>query len=373
MRIEGLTMSEPNARYAAATQDQYRYTEADCNASVHVSKAYLIHHGPDRNYRPALKLVGELRALSPSDETLPYGIETVTFPPGTGQRVEGVYEFDDSQLIELVTKGYFHDSFTVPSIMQDNDYELPLKADFIVLPPQSQQDVPVVFTELHGPCALQLDEERSEYRFSEFFEPVLIAQPDGSLVPPHQAQSGPVYRDGELDDVLADMRLDEVEQVHNLEDQPGPAQGAQAEEEDDFTRALAETRAELDADIEEYQRQAREVDPTEAIYRERVASDASDWLQDAQPETEPVAEETPEAVDQEPAPEQDDDVLDLNLDEEEDELGVAPIALSVEEEISHQRSAREREDDEAGTRRQVRLRNEGAEGREDRDAERGLE
>ena len=65
-------------------------------------------------------------------------------------------------------------------------------------------------------------------------------------------------------------------------------------------------------------------------------------------------------------------MLDLNLDEEEDELGVAPIALSVEEEISHQRSARERED-EAGTRRQVRLRNEGAEGREDRDAERGLE
>lgn len=364
MKIEGLTMSEPNARYAIQTQDQYRYTEAPCEARVHVDTAYLIHHGPDRNHRPALKLVGELRGLSLHSDELPYGIEEITYPPGTGQRIEGVYEFTDNQLVDLVSKGYFQESFSVPPVMQGNTYELPLSADVIVLAPQGLDDVPVVFTEIHDPCSLQLTEETSEYDFAQYFEPVLEREADGTLVQRGAGRTGPIHGDGQIDNVLADLDLSDVVQYENLEER-GAEVAAEQATADEFLQELEKTRAEVDAEVAAYQLQLREEDPTEAFYRDKVASQAADWTQDAS-EQEDEAEGSLAEEKVEVAEAEDEDTISFDDLDEEHDLGPAPIALTPEEEYSRGN------EDSPRSRRDLRLRHEDASSEIDRDQDHGL-
>ncbi|WP_328530197.1 hypothetical protein OG984_03150 [Nocardioides sp. NBC_00368] len=137
-----------------------------------VEEMTLGHHGPDRNHRPYLHLSGELRSVRPVDGTWAYGIKEVVYSPGLGERVDAFYEFDDTQLGELVTKGYFLPGFSLPKEIIGIEWELPATVDTLVVAPDpagAETDIPLVFLEVRDLNGLEVTMASSGYDVAAYF------------------------------------------------------------------------------------------------------------------------------------------------------------------------------------------------------------
>jgi hypothetical protein len=202
-------------------------TGAPVETVVQMERVSIEHHGSEKNYRPLLHLTGELLSILPS-EALPHGVEEVTFRAGLGPTVDAFYEFDDAQLGQLVSKGYFTEGFQAPSTMAGIPWELPTTIDALVLSPEHEDDTPVVFVNIHGQTELALDFENSGYDLAEYFENQLTAevQQERAL---ESAQGIVPTRSGEINDLFAaeEFKLPEAGELRDAAARfPGLGQSA---------------------------------------------------------------------------------------------------------------------------------------------------
>lgn len=331
-KIEGTTLETPNIHHAVLTQDQHRYTDVPCDARVTPLSVYMTHHGPDLNYRPMLKIIGELRGVNLIEDSLPYGLDEIAFRPGDGQRVEAIYEFTDEQLSDLTDKGYFRKGFAVPEQVSTAEYILPAQGTIVVLPPQGPQDVPVAVVTLENPCGLRINEATSGYDLAEYFEDSPV--PQAAREEAALTSEGPVYDDTRINNIIREEDLDDIvyEGSGPSESNFDPEEGKAAET--DFDKELAEATAEYQDSVSAYEAERRERDPNTERYDEVVGQD---WIQEAQDDLPDPADQTSlsEGVgDLEKQKEEDSiTLLDLSETEEDEEISVAPVPLSISEEL----------------------------------------
>ena len=267
MRTAGLMMNDVWADRALRERgvQAHRYDGLDAQIGVLVDSVELKHRGKEENYRPYLHVVGELRSITPA-EPLPYGITQVTYSHGQGEKVDAFYEFDDEQLVALAAKGYFSPSFTVPDQLTGIEWELPARADALVLTPSGDQaDAPVVFMNVHRIADLEIDLASTEYDLAAYFAD---RSKDGhGPVESVVDQRGLRARSDAINSLFSEDELDLVAQAENL--QRPEAQQPAAE---GVTAQLLAVEAEITAEREQYQAELERTEGTpEHLYHQRVA------------------------------------------------------------------------------------------------------
>ncbi|MCB5280372.1 hypothetical protein [Arthrobacter sp. ES1] len=355
MKVAGMKMTDPWASRVLRNKgvETELVSGAPVETVVQMERVDIEHHGPEKNYRPLLHLTGELVSILPA-EALPHGVEEVTFRSGLGPTVDAFYEFDDAQLGQLVSKGYFTEGFQAPSSMAGIPWELPTTIDALVLRPEQEGDTPVVFVTIHGQTELALDFENSGYDLAEYFENQLTAeaQQERAL---EGGQGIVPTRSGEINDLFAadEFRLPDAGELRDAAARfPGRAKPSSGDypvvrasifedlmaEFGDKLPAVPDTAVTAGETVEPEDLAAQpaepEVDAAEAIYRERIVPGVAKAL--ALPgETVSDAEalkleESMAAVtgagDPSEAPASEPGLLDLY--EEEEELDVVPVATA---------------------------------------------
>ena len=320
---------------------------------VQMERVTIEHHGSEKNYRPLLHLTGELVSILPA-EALPHGVEEVTFRAGLGPTVDAFYEFDDSQLGQLVSKGYFTEGFEAPSTMAGIPWELPTTIDALILAPEHEHDTPVVFVTIHGQTELALDIENSGYDLADYFENQLTpeAQQERAL---EGARGIVPTRSGEINDLFAaeEFRLPDAGELRDAAARfPGLAKQSPGDypvvrasifenlmaEFRDKLPALAESEDTADEHMEPEDQSAQPADPdvdsAEAIYRERIVPGVAKALElpgatvpgTGLPQREDAMTAVTDSADTTEAPVAEPGLLDLY--EEEEELDVVPVATT---------------------------------------------
>lgn len=326
MQIAGMKMSSPWATRALRNKDMYveQATGVGAESEVQMERISFIHSGESSNYRPMLHLVGELRSLIP-DEPLPYGVDVITFDTGTGPIIDAFYEFDDEQLMQLVSKGYFTEGFQPPGNLVGIPWTLPVSIDASIIVPEYMDDAPVVFIEVHGQTELALDMENSGYDVAAYFENQLTAEAVAEQLA-QAVQNGPNYSAEGQENLFdgEDFVAPNARQVAEAEARFASEEGSRRsttgfpvvanslfeELMAEFEEKRAEEAALAAAEPEQF-----DPDTVEGLYQAHVAA--------VEPEH-PVVEELEEPA-LEPVP-VDTNEDELDLGSEDEELGIKPIS-----------------------------------------------
>lgn len=327
MKVAGIDMTDP---WAARVQrnDQVelaRATDVPVETVVLMHRVSFEHHGAEKNYRPLLHLTGELQSIRPN-EALPFGVNEVTFRSGLGPMMDAFYEFNDAQLAELVSKGYFTEGFEPPSDMEGIPWELPTTIDALVVAPETEGDAPVVFVTIHGQTALALNFENSQYDLAEYFANQLTPEIQEELAQ-QSAQAQVPTSSGVLPDLFADVQFTEPnaaelnDSAHRL-GSLAPQQvtgGYPVVRESIFEDLLAEMNEKNRAEEAQLAAEPAQLDPEsiEGIYQDLIAPEAPKPVTDTD-------EVVPDPETMQPAGH---DFSEIALADEEDDFGVAPIAL----------------------------------------------
>lgn len=237
MEIAPLRMDDPASvrfKYSSST-DAQMMREVPTEIAVAMERVEILHHGEERNYRPYLHLTGKIEEIMPEVE-LPYGASKLPFKPGTGPRMDAFYEFTDAQLAELVAKGYFTEDFEVPAQMSQITWDLPGKADYLVVAPEHMEDLPVVFVGVHDRSALTLTEASSEYDLHNYFPD--YSKPEEQFEAEVEFQKAAEYQ-GQLRDLFADEQFD-VPDVAETERVQPVAQQQERLDDSSFEKLLAD-------------------------------------------------------------------------------------------------------------------------------------
>lgn len=280
MKIAPLKMTDP--WYSRVTNDGRADAQmlrgVPCDVLVQMDMIEIGHHGSELNYRPYLHLKGQLTEVHP-DVELPYGITELPFRASAGGTKDSFYEFTDDQLSELAAKGYFTERFRVPEAMVGITWELPSKADFLVVAPASMDDPPLVFVGLHDQNTQVLHEADSGYRLADHF-------PDYSVEAPTQERAqekihGARTRGDQINDLFFGEDLPEGPDRYETTapDRSGQEDELSAVPSGVFDRLMLELRAERER--EEAARTAGvDYDPRspEALWRDGVAPGVADVL-----------------------------------------------------------------------------------------------
>ncbi|MFJ5740095.1 hypothetical protein [Streptomyces microflavus] len=323
MRTAGLPMNDVWAHRVLRERgvETYRLEGVTAQLGVMVESLDLKHRGKEENYRPYLHITGELRSVTPP-KTLPFGISQLTYSPGQGEKVDAFYEFDDQQLVVLAGKGYFTSRFAVPEQVTGIEWELSATADMLVLAPsgaQTEDDTPVVFTQIHGIGGLEIDRESSGYDLAGYFTdhsgdgvPQVEAVVDERRLKAHSDAIDSLFTDDELG-------LDS-ESRHIV---AAPVSQA-APVVDGMSARLQQIEAEIAAEQEQYRTERASTEgTTENLYRERVAAP----LHRAEEQKAPLA---PPAPDREARADLHRD-SDLELEEQETRRREAKPVASLDE------------------------------------------
>lgn len=341
MKVAGMKMTNPWAsrvlRNRGVTCE--RVMGAPVETVVVMESVTFEHHGPGKNYRPLLHLTGELRSILPA-ESLPHGIDEITYRAGLGPTVDAFYEFDDVQLAELVSKGYFTEGFEPPSDrMSGIPWELPTTIDALILAPEDEADTPVVFVTIHGQTGLALDAKNSGYDLAGYFENQLGEEAENERATAVAKQETPALAGG-----ITDIFAEEDFLAHDATRFAGPLTEP-AEATGDFPTVRASifdelmsefkdvlpvtdarpAEAAVEAEIEAAPEPEAEADPMDSIYRDRIAPGVAKALSLGSEAEDPavldaVEADTVQSDDREP--------VMLDLSGEVEELTVAPIAVA---------------------------------------------
>ena len=353
MKVAGIKMTDPWASRAMRNKrvETELVTGAPVETVVQMERVSIEHHGSEKNYRPLLHLTGELLSILPS-EALPHGVEEVTFRPGLGPMVDAFYEFDDAQLGQLVSKGYFTEGFQAPSSMAGIPWELPTTIDALVLSPEHEDDTPVVFVNIHGQTELALNMENSGYNLAEYFENQLAPEVQRESAVENAPGVVPT-RSGEINDLFAndEFQAPGAGELRDTADRlsalghaaVGDYPVVRASIFEDLMAELGDKLAvrtesvEPAADGEETEQYVPEEslpDHAEALYLERIGPGVAEALARAgeavaDPEVPNLEETLAAATETFEAPTAEPGLLDLYEDSEEsEELGVVPVATA---------------------------------------------
>ncbi|MGW5927734.1 hypothetical protein ACWF2L_15995 [Streptomyces anulatus] len=272
MRTAGLPMNDVWAHRVMRERgvETYRLEGVVAELGVMVESLDLKHRGKEENYRPYLHMTGELRSVTPA-EALPFGISQVTYSPGQGEKVDAFYEFDDQQLVLLTSKGYFTSGFAVPEQVTGIEWELPATADMLVLVPsgaQTEDDVPVVFTQIHDIGGLETDLESSGYDLAGYF-----ADHSKNGAPRAEAvvdARGLKARSDAINSLFTADELGLDTEVKQVVGAPAPEAAPVV---DGMSSRLQQIEAEIAAEREQCQTERASTEgTTENLYRERVAA-----------------------------------------------------------------------------------------------------
>ncbi|MFG3403795.1 hypothetical protein [Streptomyces sp. NPDC048142] len=272
MRTAGLTMNDVWAHRVLRERgvETYRLEGVTAELGVMVESLDLKHRGKEENYRPYLHMTGELRSVTPA-KALPFGISQVTYSPGQGEKVDAFYEFDDQQLVVLASKGYFTSGFPVPEQVTGIEWELPATADMLVLAPsgaQTEDDTPVVFTQIHGIGGLEIDLESSGYDLAGYF-----ADHSKDGVPRTEAVVDARGLKARSDAINSLFTEDELGLDTEVKQIVGASAPEAAPVVDGMSSRLQQIEAEIAAEREQYQTERASTEgTTENLYRERVAA-----------------------------------------------------------------------------------------------------
>ncbi|MFJ2662595.1 hypothetical protein [Arthrobacter koreensis] len=343
MKVAGISMMDPWASRVLRAKgvETVQVTGAPVETVVYMERVAIEHHGQERNYRPLLHLTGELRSIIP-DEALPFGVQEVTFRESLGPVVDAYYEFDDAQLAELVTKGYFTEGFEPPSTMAGIPWDLPTTIDALILAPEHEGDTPVVFVTVHGQTELALDAENSGYKLAEYFENRLTPELAEERELHSAAQAVPTHS-GEFRDLFEGEEFTAPDPQHIS----GGARGSDAAEgfpvvrSKIFEELLAEFRNKLPAEPDPVSEQEEapveatpEPDDMAELYQRRIVPGVDRALS--------LPGDGPDSPDQSgvQGPDTESPAFEaLDLSEPEDELGVAPLTIAPAAEESWQPDA----------------------------------
>ena len=101
------------------------------------------------------------------DGAQPFPFDEVMFDPNMPPSISVDYEFSVEQQQDLVAKGYFTESFTLPQEPYLVDLEFKTALDAKVLPPEDDNDIPIVVVDTTPAAYITTDFERSEYDMVE--------------------------------------------------------------------------------------------------------------------------------------------------------------------------------------------------------------
>lgn len=344
MKVAGMKMTNPWASRVLRNRgvDCERVMDAPVETVVVMESVTFEHHGPGKNYRPLLHLTGELRSIRPA-ESLPHGIDEITFRAGLAPTVDAFYEFDDVQLAELVGKGYFTEGFEPPSDrMAGIPWELPTTIDALILAPESHDDTPVVFVTIHGQTGLALDAKNSGYDLAVYFENQLGTEAENERAAAAAKQATPALAGGVKDIFASEEFLahDATRSAGLFEEAEGISGDFPTVRASIFDELMSEFKdvlpvaepqpVDVDADPEPEHapEQESEDDPLDSIYRDRIAPGVAKALSLGSDAEEPAVLEAAEAVEADTLQEHDSEPVMLDLSGEVEELTVAPIAVS---------------------------------------------
>lgn len=159
--------------------------------------------GEEAGHRPWLRISGLLSVMRPEVD-LPLGIEELTFGTSPATAMDYRYDFTDEEIAELVLdKGlYLPDLRASEQVI--NEWELPGKADMLVVFPENIEDPPLVFVEIQDQNTHQIDAETSGYALLDYF-PDRQASADEKA-----AQAAPVQRAQVVKDLFAHDTMDDL-------------------------------------------------------------------------------------------------------------------------------------------------------------------
>lgn len=329
MKVAGIKMTDPWASRVLRGRgvQSERVAGTPVETKVMMERVSFEHHGSDKNYRPLLHLTGELQAIVP-EEPLPYGIDEVTFRAGLGPTVDAFYEFDDAQLTELVSKGYFTEGFDPPASMEGIYWDLPTTIDALVLAPEHEGDTPVVFVTIHGQTELALDADNSGYVLAGYFENRLTPEAEQQRAL-HRGNEGVPTRSGEVEDLFAgvDFTAPEAgqwdESVRRSQEKDGDYPVVRASIFEDLMAEFEEKLPVEEVGPEGEEEESVE-DLIESIYNDRIAPGVEKALN--LPSGEPEVD-VPESLEAAGDQESDQEPTLPDLYEEEEELNVVPVAI----------------------------------------------
>ncbi len=178
VKVPGKKLTDREAVMAGYLMDRpVKDLDVDCLGLVYVKTCELDFFGPDdvTPHMPYLRFYGEIRGLKGD---FPYGVDQISYDPGTGQSVHCTYRLADDQAARLVAKGLYHQGFRVPPIMMDNEMEFPVSIKVRAVAPDHVLDengepvkdqVAIMFTQVKDPHAIETDREGCGYDFVEYF------------------------------------------------------------------------------------------------------------------------------------------------------------------------------------------------------------
>lgn len=186
--------------------------------AVNMSMVEILHHGEKLNFRPYLHLQGRIDEVIP-EVKLPYGVDKLPFKEDSGPSFDAFYEFSDDQLSDLVTKGYFTDKFKVPSDMSQTTWDLPGKADYLLVYPGTAAEPPLVFVGVQDRSEMTMTQASSEYDLHEYFPSYLNDRelPTENVIQKEDAQVA-MQRSSELSDLFEGHEFEAPNELHFDED-----------------------------------------------------------------------------------------------------------------------------------------------------------
>lgn len=173
MRLRGRDLNSALGRKVAvwSYQDQQVWETFPMLAKLRFDKAYLEFQSKMYAYKPRLQMLGQVESYSC---LLPYNIRQIHFGPDKADwpRVILNYDFTPDQICELVQKGLYEPGFSPPDLFEDEEtfLEVPVETEVMLLKPESEQDVPLVFLALRKGGMIETDFEQSGYDLSREFQ-----------------------------------------------------------------------------------------------------------------------------------------------------------------------------------------------------------
>lgn len=342
MKVAGMKMTNPWASRVLRERGLAweRVIEAPVETVVMMESVTFEHHGPGKNYRPLLHLTGELQSIRPH-EVLPHGIDEVTFRAGLAPTVDAFYEFDDAQLAELVSKGYFTEGFEPPSDrMSGIPWELPTTIDALVLAPDREGETPVVFVTIHGQTGLALDAENSGYDLAVYFDNQLTPEAERARTDALKRQDVPVMA-GSFEDAFANEDFVIPDGPHMAGSAADPLQSAGTYPpvrasifEDlmsEFRDVIPVSEPVIADEVapEPEPAQEPEADPLDSVYRERIAPGVAQALSLGSDAEEPAVIDAAEDAVKAAETDLTTDLFELTSSPaDDDDLTVAPISVA---------------------------------------------
>lgn len=253
MRVPAVAMTHPLlGRVERGNHELISRTDEDATVQVRIDAIRLAHDGDDHNFRPYIRIRGQLESITPSYR-LPGAVTGVSFTPESGPSMDIRYDFSTDQMVSMIDNGYFEEGFGIVDGVRGDSIELNTKVDFQIARHHDEQglDVPVVFFDIEDRADMRIDEYTSGYDFTDYMH-----LPDREVEKYMEAEATPEVAVDR--DLFSDMH-NSFEQTMDFSDDLDVEPSTENESNFDLARAQvaqieAENAPEAEAELSESER-----------------------------------------------------------------------------------------------------------------------